>query len=364
LCLKGYNKFPISKVFPLREAFGSKRRFKDRTFMKRALITGITGQDGSYLTELLLEKGYEVHGIVRRSAIEDPEHRMSRLTHVLDRIVIHAGSIESYPSIFNVVKEVQPDECYHLAAQSFVAYSFSDEFSTLLTNINGTHHILSAIKEVVPCCRFYFAGSSEMFGNADESPQNEKTRFMPRSSYGISKLTGYHLVRNYRETYGLFGVSGILFNHESPRRGFEFVTRKISSHAAKIKLGRATELKLGNLDARRDWGHAKDYVKAMWIMLQGNAPKDYVVGTGESHSVREFAEVAFAHVGLDYRKHVILDDKYFRPAEISELKADASKAKTELGWTSHYQFRDLVQEMVESDLQALSTDCQATGPRR
>jgi GDPmannose 4,6-dehydratase len=203
-----------------------------------------------------------------------------------------------------------------------------------------------------------------MFGNADESPQNEKTRFMPRSSYGISKLTGYHLVRNYRETYGLFGVSGILFNHESPRRGFEFVTRKISSHAAKIKLGRATELKLGNLDARRDWGHAKDYVKAMWIMLQGNAPKDYVVGTGESHSVREFAEVAFAHVGLDYRKHVILDDKYFRPAEISELKADASKAKTELGWTSHYQFRDLVQEMVESDLQALSTDCQATGPRR
>jgi GDPmannose 4,6-dehydratase len=364
LCLKGYNKFPISKVFPLREAFGSKRRFKDRTFMKRALITGITGQDGSYLTELLLEKGYEVHGIVRRSAIEDPEHRMSRLTHVLDRIVIHAGSIESYPSIFNVVKEVQPDECYHLAAQSFVAYSFSDEFSTLLTNINGTHHILSAIKEVVPCCRFYFAGSSEMFGNADESPQNEKTRFMPRSSYGISKLTGYHLVRNYRETYGLFGVSGILFNHESPRRGFEFVTRKISSHAAKIKLGRATELKLGNLDARRDWGHAKDYVKAMWIMLQGNSPKDYVVGTGESHYVREFAEVAFAHVGLDYRKHVILDDKYFRPAEISELKADASKAKTELGWTSHYQFRDLVQEMVESDLQALSTDCQATGPRR
>jgi len=332
--------------------------------MKKALITGVTGQDGSYLTELLLEKGYEVHGIVRRSAIEDPEHRMSRLTHLLDRIVIHAGSIESYPSIFNVVKGVQPNECYHLAAQSFVAYSFSDEFSTLLTNINGTHYILSAIKEVVPSCRFYFAGSSEMFGNAEESPQTEKTRFMPRSSYGISKLTGYHLVRNYREAYGIFAVNGILFNHESPRRGFEFVTRKISSHAAKIKLGLAKELRLGNLEAKRDWGHAKDYVRAMWMMLQGPSPKDYVVGTGESRSVREFAEIAFSQVGLDYREHVISDDKYYRPAEIFELKADASKAKTELGWTSHYQFEDLVREMVESDLHALSADCRGTGPRR
>jgi len=332
--------------------------------VKKALITGITGQDGSYLTELLLEKGYEVHGIVRRSAIEDPEHRMSRLTHVLDRIVIHAGSIESYPSVFNVVKGVQPDECYHLAAQSFVAYSFSDEFSTLLTNINGTHHILSAIKEVVPSCRFYFAGSSEMFGNAEESPQNEKTRFMPRSSYGISKLTGYHLVRNYRETYSLFGVSGILFNHESPRRGFEFVTRKISSHAAKIKLGLATELRLGNLEARRDWGHANDYVKAMWMMLQGNSPEDYVVGTGESHSVREFAETAFAYVGLDYRKHVISDDTYYRPAEIHELKADAMKAKTVLGWTSHHRFIDLVQEMVEGDLETLGRNREGVRPRR
>jgi GDPmannose 4,6-dehydratase len=219
--------------------------------MKKALITGITGQDGSYLTELFLEKGYEVHGIVRRSAIEDPEHRMSRITHILDRIVIHPGSVESYPSIFNVVKEVKPDECYHLAAQSFVAYSFSDEFSTLMTNINGTHHILSAMKEIVPFCRFYFAASSEMFGNAEQAPQNEKTQFMPRSPYGISKLCGYHLVRNYREAYGLFGVNGILFNHESPRRGFEFVTRKISSQAAKIKLGLAKELRLGNLDARR-----------------------------------------------------------------------------------------------------------------
>lgn len=318
--------------------------------MKRALITGITGQDGSYLAEFLLEKGYEVHGIVRRSAIEDPEHRMSRIIHILDRIVIHAGSVESYPSIFNVVREVLPDECYHLAAQSFVAYSFEDEFSTLMTNINGTHHILSAIKQIAPSCRFYFAASSEMFGNAEESPQNENTKFKPRSAYGISKLTGYHLVRNYREVYGLFAVNGILFNHESPRRGFEFVTRKISSHAAKIKLGLTRELRLGNLDARRDWGHAKDYIKAMWMMLQADSPEDYVIGIGESHSVREFVEIAFDYLGLDYRECVVTDEKFYRPAEIYNLVADASKAKSKLGWSSNYRFIDLVQEMVESDL--------------
>lgn len=318
--------------------------------MKRALITGITGQDGSYLAEFLLEKGYEVHGIVRRSAIEDPEHRMSRIIHILDRIVIHAGSVESYPSIFNVVREVLPDECYHLAAQSFVAYSFEDEFSTLMTNINGTHHILSAIKQIAPSCRFYFAASSEMFGNAEESPQNENTKFKPRSAYGISKLTGYHLVRNYREVYGLFAVNGILFNHESPRRGFEFVTRKISSHAAKIKLGLTRELRLGNLDARRDWGHAKDYIKAMWMMLQADSPEDYVIGIGESHSVREFVEIAFDYLELDYRECVVTDEKFYRPAEIYNLVADASKAKSKLGWSSNYRFIDLVQEMVESDL--------------
>ena len=318
--------------------------------MKRALITGITGQDGSYLAEFLLEKGYEVHGIVRRAAIEDPDHRMSRITHIMDRIVIHPGSVESYPSLFNVVKQIEPDECYHLAAQSFVAYSFSDEFSTLLTNINGTHHMLSAIKEIVPSCRFYFAGSSEMFGNAKESPQNENTPFRPRSAYGISKLTGYHLVRNYREAYGLFAVSGILFNHESPRRGFEFVTRKISSHAAKIKLGLAKELRLGNLDARRDWGHAKDYVKAMWMMLQADSPDDYVVGTGESHSVREFVKIVFDYLGLDDKKVVITDQTYYRPAEINDLVADASKARLKLGWDHKYRFIDLAQEMVESDL--------------
>lgn len=318
--------------------------------MKRALITGITGQDGSYLSEFLLEKGYEVHGIVRRSAIEDPEHRMSRIKHLLPKLKIHAGSIESFASIFNVVGEVKPDECYHLAAQSFVANSFEDEFSTLMTNINGTHHVLSAIKQIAPSCRVYFAASSEMFGNA-KPPQNEHTPFRPRSAYGISKLTGYHLVRNYREVYGLFAINGILFNHESPRRGFEFVTRKISSHAARIKLGLAQELRLGNLDAKRDWGHSKDYVKAMWMMLQAGSPEDYVIGTEESHSVREFAQKAFEYIGLDYQKYVIIDQNYYRPAEIYDLVADASKARKELGWKNNYQFVELVNEMVAGDME-------------
>ena len=318
--------------------------------MKRALITGITGQDGSYLSELLLEKGYEVHGIVRRSAIEDSEHRMSRIKHLLPRLKIHAGSIESFASIFNVVGKVKPDECYHLAAQSFVANSFEDEFSTLMTNINGTHHVLSAIRQIVPSCRFYFAASSEMFGNA-EPPQNESTPFRPRSAYGISKLTGYHLVRNYREVYGMFAVNGILFNHESRRRGFEFVTRKISSHAARIKLGLVQELRLGNLDAKRDWGHSKDFVKAMHMMLQAGSPDDYVIGTEESHSVREFVEIAFDHVGLDYKKFVIIDQNYYRPAEIFDLVADASKARKTFGWKNNYRFVELVNEMVASDLE-------------
>jgi len=318
--------------------------------MKRALITGITGQDGSYLSELLLEKGYEVHGIVRRSAIEDSEHRMSRIKHLLPRLKIHAGSIESFASIFNVVGKVKPDECYHLAAQSFVANSFEDEFSTLMTNINGTHHMLSAIRQIVPSCRFYFAASSEMFGNA-EPPQNESTPFRPRSAYGISKLTGYHLVRNYREVYGMFAVNGILFNHESPRRGFEFVTRKISSHAARIKLGLAQELRLGNLDAKRDWGHSKDFVKAMHMMLQTGSADDYVIGTEESHSVREFVEIAFDYVGLDYKKFVVIDQNYYRPAEIFDLVADASKARKTLGWKNSYQFVELVTEMIAGDLE-------------
>jgi GDPmannose 4,6-dehydratase len=238
--------------------------------MKKALITGITGQDGSYLSELLLEKGYGVHGIVRRVALEHPQARMWRIRHLLDRIKIHSASMESYASIFNIISDIKPDECYHLAAQSFVSYSFEDEFSTIDTNLNGTHYVLSAIKRQAPNCRLYFAASSEMFGNVKETPQNEDTPFHPRSPYGISKMAGFELTRNYREAYGLFALSGILFNHESPRRGSEFVTRKITSSAARIKLGLDKEIRLGNLDAKRDWGHSRDYVRAMWLYSRMN----------------------------------------------------------------------------------------------
>jgi GDPmannose 4,6-dehydratase len=323
--------------------------------MKRALITGITGQDGSYLAELLLEKGYEVHGIVRRVAIEDPEHRLWRLLPFKDRLRLHAASLESFPSIYRVFQDVKPHECYHLAAQSFVAYSFEDEFSTLNTNINGTHYVLAALKESVPECRFYFAASSEMFGKVVETPQTESTRFHPRSAYGISKVAGFDLTRNYREAYDIKAWSGILYNHESPRRGFEFVTRKITSHVAKIKLGLAKEVHLGNLEARRDWGHAREYVRAMWLMLQQDEPDDYVIATGEQHTVREFAEAAFSYAGLDYRNHVVLDPQLLRPAEVELLLGDATKARKKLGWSCQVKFKELVEEMVEADLQSLKT---------
>jgi len=322
--------------------------------MKRALITGITGQDGSYLAELLLGKDYEVHGIVRRVAIEDPEHRLWRLLPFKDRLRLHAASLESFPSIYRVFQNVKPHECYHLAAQSFVAYSFEDEFSTLNTNINGTHYVLVALKDAVPDCRFYFAASSEMFGKVAESPQTEQTPFHPRSAYGISKVAGFHLTKNYRETYGIKATSGILYNHESPRRGFEFVTRKITSHVARIKLGLAKEVQLGNLDARRDWGHAREYVQAMWLMLQQDEPDDYVIATGEQHTVREFADAAFSHVGLDYRDHVVLDPQLLRPAEVELLLGDATKAKQKLGWSCRVKFKELVREMVEADLRYFS----------
>ena len=321
---------------------------------KKALITGITGQDGSYLAELLLEQGYEVHGLVRRVAIEDPEHRLRRIFHLLDQLRLHAASLESYASVHSAIAEIQPAECYHLAAQSFVSYSFDDEFSTLNTNINGTHYLLSGIRNVSPQCKFYFAGSSEMFGKVDETPQNENTRFHPRSPYGISKVAGFELSRNYREAYGMYAASGILFNHESPRRGLEFVTRKISSGVAKIAAGKAHQLRLGNLDAKRDWGHAQDYVKAMWLMLQQPEPDDYVVATGESHSVREFVEIAFAYAGLDYRKFVVTDPALYRPAEVRVLLGDSSKARKKLGWSHSTAFRELVHEMVEADCAALN----------
>ena len=331
---------------------------------QRALITGITGQDGSYLAELLLAKGYEVHGIVRRVALEDPEHRMARLSGVRDRLQLHAASLESYASLFQIVAKVQPDECYHLAAQSFVAYSFDDEFSTLNTNINGTHFLLSALKTAAPGCRFYFAGSSEMFGHAETVPQNEATRFHPRSSYGISKVAGFDLTRNYREAYGMHASSGILFNHESPRRGFEFVTRKISAGVARILAGKSAELRLGNLDAKRDWGHAREYVEAMWRMLQQPGPDDYVVATGKTHSVQEFVELAFDCAGLDAGKYVVVDSKLMRPAEVNILLGDASKARARLGWEPRTGFEALVREMVEADCQALGVNLpvRAAGP--
>lgn len=318
-----------------------------------ALITGITGQDGSYLTEFLLKRGYEVHGIVRRVALEDPGHRLQRILHIRDRLILHSGSIDSFPSVYKIVQLVKPTECYHLAAQSFVSYSFEDAHSTLATNIAGTHYILDALRDIAPECRFYFAASSEMFGAADEVPQNELTRFHPRSPYGISKATGFHMTRHYREAYGMFAVNGILFNHESPRRGREFVTRKISYTAALIKAGLASTLPLGNLDARRDWGHAREYVTAMWLMLQHTSPDDVVIATGETHSVREFAEVCFSELGLDLDRHLRIDSSLFRPAEVSLLVGDASKAKRLLGWTHNVSFAGLCVEMVSSDLEAV-----------
>jgi len=318
--------------------------------MKRALITGITGQDGSYLSEFLLEKGYQVHGIIRRVALEDPVHRLWRLNHILDKITLHSASLENYASIFNVIEKVKPDECYHLASQSFVSYSFDDAFSTLNTNINGTLFVLSAIKERVPDCKFYFAGSSEMFGLVRETPQHELTPFHPRSPYGISKVSGYDLTRNFRESYKLFACSGIMFNHESPRRGFEFVTRKITSAAARIKRGLERELRLGNLEAKRDWGFAGDYIKAMWMMLQQSVPDDYVIATNESHSIREFLDLAFNYVGLKWSEYVVIDPNLFRPAEVQILRGDFSKAQQRLKWEPKVGFEELVEMMIKSDM--------------
>ena len=318
---------------------------------KVALITGITGQDGSYLAELLLAKGYKVHGIVRRVALEDETHRLGRIRKILDDITLHPGSLESYARIFNIIQKIKPDEIYHLGAQSYVGYSFEDEFSTFSMNINGTHYMLSAVKELMDSkVKFYFAASSEMFGRVKESPQNENTPFHPRSAYGVSKVTGFHLVKNYREAYKLHASNGILFNHESPRRGFEFVTRKISQGVARIKKGFQKKIKLGNIKSKRDWGHAIDYVNAMWLMLQQENGEDYVIGTGKQHTVEEFAQRAFAHVGLNYKDHVVIDKKLMRPAEVDTLLADYTKAKKILKWEPKITFDDLVIGMVEHDL--------------
>jgi len=318
---------------------------------KVAFITGITGQDGSYLAELLLEKGYNVCGLVRRTSLEFEEHKLWRIRKIEKDLNLYHGSLESYSSIIKIIRKINPDEVYHLAAQSFVTNSFEDEFTTLNININGTHHILSAIKELDIKAKFYFAASSEMFGSVKESPQNEATYFHPRSVYGISKVTGFNLTRNYREAFNIFSLNGILFNHESPRRGFEFVTRKISYGVARIKKGLQKKLKLGNLNARRDWGHAADYVNAMWLMLQQKKPEDYVIGTGIEHSVKDFAEKAFKHVNLNYKDYVEIDKKLMRPSEVNRLLADCSYAKKKLNWKPTVTFDNLVKSMVESDLE-------------
>jgi GDPmannose 4,6-dehydratase len=317
--------------------------------MPRALITGVTGQDGSYLAELLLEKGYEVVGVVRRTSHDSYE----RIGHLLDRITICPADLLDQHSLTVVLQEVQPDEVYNLAAQSYVPTSWTQPVLTGEFTALGVTRILEAIRLVHPKARFYQASSSEMFGKATETPQRESTPFYPRSPYGVAKVYGHWITVNYRESYGLYAVNGVLFNHESPRRGVEFVTRKISDGAARIKLGLAKELRLGNLDARRDWGFAGDYVEAMWRMLQRPEPRDYVVGSGTTHSVREFVEIAFGHLGLDWKKHVVEDPRFFRPAEVDLLQADPSLARRELQWAPTVSFEELVRMMVDADLKRL-----------
>jgi GDPmannose 4,6-dehydratase len=318
--------------------------------MPKALITGVTGQDGSYLAEFLLDKGYEVVGMVRRTS----HHSYERIDHLLDRIEIVAADLLDQHSLTVVLQDVRPDEVYNLAAQSFVPTSWSQPVLTGEFTALGVTRILEAIRLVHPKARFYQASSSEMFGKVTETPQRESTPFYPRSPYGVAKVYGHWITVNYRESYDLFAVSGILFNHESPRRGIEFVTRKVSDGVARIKLGLAKDLHLGNLDARRDWGYAGDYVEAMWLMLQQATPKDYVVGMGETHSVRELTEIAFRHVGLDYRQYVVSDPRYYRPAEVEHLLADPSKAHGELRWRPKVSFGQLVTMMVDADLARLS----------
>jgi GDPmannose 4,6-dehydratase len=319
---------------------------------KKALITGITGQDGSYLAEFLLEKGYEVIGMVRRTSTVNFE----RIKHIQDKVTLAPGDLVDQVSIIDLLREHRPDEVYNLAAQSFVPTSWSQPVLTGEVTALGVTRVLDAIRTVDPTIRFYQASSSEMFGKVRETPQNEDTPFYPRSPYGVAKVYGHWITVNYRESYGLFACSGILFNHESPRRGLEFSTHKVTYGAARIKLGLDNELKMGNLDAQRDWGYAGDYVKAMWLMLQQDEPDDYVVGTGRTHSVQKLCELAFDHLGLDWRDHVVVDPKFLRPADVDFLVADATKARTKLGWEPTVTFEELIQMMVDADLEALKRE--------
>lgn len=320
--------------------------------MKRALITGITGQDGSYLAEFLLRKGYEVYGMVRRSSVENFE----RIEHIRHKIYLEQADLLDQLSIIDLIKTAKPNEVYNLASQSFVPTSWNQPTLTGEFTALGVTKMLEAIKLVDPKIRFYQASSSEMFGKVRETPQNEETPFYPRSPYGVAKVYGHFITINYRESYNLYAVSGILFNHESPRRGKEFVTRKITDMVARIKLKRAKELRLGNLDSQRDWGFSGDYVKAMWMMLQQREPEDYVIATGKSHSVREFVELAFKHVKLNWEKYVVVDKKYYRPAEVTHLLGNPSKAHRKLGWKPEVSFRELVALMVEADLERVRNE--------
>jgi GDPmannose 4,6-dehydratase len=315
---------------------------------RRALITGITGQDGSYLAELLLEKGYTVYGMVRRASSD----HFARIAHLEDRIRLCEGDLLDQLSLITLLHETEPHEVYNLAAQSFVPTSWAQPILTSEATALGVTRMLEAIRVVDRSIKFYQASSSEMFGKVRESPQNERTPFYPRSPYGVAKVYGHYITVNYRESYGLFAVSGILFNHESPRRGRQFVTRKVTHGAAQIKLGLASDLRLGNLEAQRDWGFAGDYVEAMWLMLQQPTPDDYVIATGETHSVRELCEVAFARVGLDWSQHVVVDKTHVRPAEVDYLIGDAGKARRVLGWAPKVSFRNLVEMMVDADVKA------------
>jgi GDPmannose 4,6-dehydratase len=314
---------------------------------RTALITGISGQDGSYLAELLLSKGYQVHGVVRRVS----ERPMSRISHLLDRIRLHEADVCDLGSMLKVVTAAQPDEIYNLAAQSFVGVSWDQPYATGQVTALGVTNVLEAIRCVNPRIRFYQAGSSEMFGKVQETPQRESTPFYPRSPYGVAKLYGHFITVNYRESHDLFACSGILFNHESPRRGLEFVTRKITYAAARIAAGLQSELRLGNLAAKRDWGFAGDYVEAMWLMLQQDRPVDYVIGTGETHTVEEFVELAFDRAGLNWRDHVVIDPAFYRPAEVDLLLSDPTRARRELGWTPRVDFPELVRRMVDADME-------------
>jgi GDPmannose 4,6-dehydratase len=323
--------------------------------VKRALITGITGQDGSYLADLLLNKGYEVHGMVRRASTE----KFERIEHLRDRITLHQGDLLDQRSLVDTLRAARPDEVYNLAAMSFVAVSWIQPTLTAEFSGVGVTRMLEALREVSPEARFYQASSSEMFGKVRETPQNEATPFYPRSPYGVAKAYGHFITVNYRESYDMFLCSGILFNHESPRRGLEFVTRKISWHAAAIKLGLRETLALGNLDARRDWGYAPDYVEAMWKMLQQDQPEDFVIATGETHTVRRCVEIAFDHVDLEWQPHVVIDDAFKRPAEVDLLVGDATKARDQLGWTPGTGFEEMIRLMVDADLRLLEREGRA-----